>query len=397
MKQENLGAVHTHTHTHTHRYSINEKNGITLIALVVTIIVLLILAGVSINMITGDDGIASQASNASEKTRGGKIKEQVALILGENQLANYQGDELITKEEAIEKLVEQDLLTEAEVAKLDNLDEITVGGITIDFSGLKDDGFDYLGRKYLLGSLAYTIFSKGSDMILYDHEDNIIGQIPAACMTYNAKLVTISGTGDYDGNYRFSEDDHYVYIINGTEDILCGIEDGYCLHYYEGEYNYVNCDFSDVENVKISCRWCGSKDFQCKYINGVMYAYNIVLGVNSSDVIDSMYEPTMNGWSATIWDKTLETINFENQIDGIDLLEITTPQDITDNTAPLVKSVTLPNKVKNISYLFFHNCTSLEKIIFDGTIEEWNELKDNSNISDDKLTKVICTDGEITY
>ena len=77
MKQENLGAVHTHTHTHTHRYSINEKNGITLIALVVTIIVLLILAGVSINMITGDDGIAIQASSASEKTRAGEVSEQI--------------------------------------------------------------------------------------------------------------------------------------------------------------------------------------------------------------------------------------------------------------------------------------------------------------------------------
>ena len=41
----------------------NQK-GITLIALVITIIVLLILAGVSISMISGDDGIATQAVRA---------------------------------------------------------------------------------------------------------------------------------------------------------------------------------------------------------------------------------------------------------------------------------------------------------------------------------------------
>ena len=35
----------------------NKQKGITLIALVVTIIVLLILAGVSISMLTGDNGI----------------------------------------------------------------------------------------------------------------------------------------------------------------------------------------------------------------------------------------------------------------------------------------------------------------------------------------------------
>ena len=47
-----------------------EKNrGITLIALVVTIIVLLILAGVSISMLTGQNGILNRASEAKEKTK----------------------------------------------------------------------------------------------------------------------------------------------------------------------------------------------------------------------------------------------------------------------------------------------------------------------------------------
>lgn len=49
------------------------KNGITLIALVITIIVLLILAGVSIAMLTGDNGILTQAQNAKEQT--GKTSE----------------------------------------------------------------------------------------------------------------------------------------------------------------------------------------------------------------------------------------------------------------------------------------------------------------------------------
>ena len=44
------------------------NNGITLIALVVTIIVLLILAGVSISMLTGKNGILNRAVEAKEKT-----------------------------------------------------------------------------------------------------------------------------------------------------------------------------------------------------------------------------------------------------------------------------------------------------------------------------------------
>ncbi len=45
----------------------NKNNGITLIALVVTIIVLLILAGISISMLTGQNGILNRASEAKEK------------------------------------------------------------------------------------------------------------------------------------------------------------------------------------------------------------------------------------------------------------------------------------------------------------------------------------------
>ena len=58
----------------------NQK-GITLIALVITIIVLLILAGVSIAMLTGQNGILTQAQNASEATIKGEAEEAVKLAL----------------------------------------------------------------------------------------------------------------------------------------------------------------------------------------------------------------------------------------------------------------------------------------------------------------------------
>ena len=53
-----------------------KQRGITLIALVITIIVLLILAGVSIAMLTGNNGILSQAQKASEETKIAEEKEQ---------------------------------------------------------------------------------------------------------------------------------------------------------------------------------------------------------------------------------------------------------------------------------------------------------------------------------
>lgn len=55
------------------------NKGITLIALVVTIIVLLILAAVSIAMLTGNNGILTRASESSYTNTLGAAKDEVAL------------------------------------------------------------------------------------------------------------------------------------------------------------------------------------------------------------------------------------------------------------------------------------------------------------------------------
>ena len=53
------------------------NKGITLIALVITIIVLLILAGVSIAMLTGNNGILTQANTAKSDTAKARATEDV--------------------------------------------------------------------------------------------------------------------------------------------------------------------------------------------------------------------------------------------------------------------------------------------------------------------------------
>ena len=59
------------------RKSKKQNKGITLIALVITIIVLLILAGVTIATLTGDNGILTQANNAKKKTTEAETIERV--------------------------------------------------------------------------------------------------------------------------------------------------------------------------------------------------------------------------------------------------------------------------------------------------------------------------------
>ena len=66
-----------------------KQRGITLIALVITIIVLLILAGVSIAMLTGQNGILTQAQNAKKQTEIASAKEQAQM-----DILAWQSDQL---------------------------------------------------------------------------------------------------------------------------------------------------------------------------------------------------------------------------------------------------------------------------------------------------------------
>ena len=65
---------------------LKQVKGITLIALVITIIVLLILAGVSIAMLTGQNGILTQANNAKVQQSHGSVREGIELAYNEYQI-----------------------------------------------------------------------------------------------------------------------------------------------------------------------------------------------------------------------------------------------------------------------------------------------------------------------
>ncbi len=58
-----------------------EQKGITLIALVITIIVLLILAGVSIAMLTGENGILTKATTSKTETEKAEVAERINMEL----------------------------------------------------------------------------------------------------------------------------------------------------------------------------------------------------------------------------------------------------------------------------------------------------------------------------
>ena len=109
------------------------RKGITLIALVITIIVLLILAGISIASLTGENGILKQAETAQEETKKAQYQEILELI-GEEIRPNQILEKLSTKEfmdlyeEKIQEEIEKENLLKG--ATKQRKDDTTIWVIT---------------------------------------------------------------------------------------------------------------------------------------------------------------------------------------------------------------------------------------------------------------------------
>lgn len=66
-----------------------KQSGITLVALVITIIVLLILAGITITLVMGDNGLIAKAQLAKQKQSEAIVNEQATLAQLSNQTESY--------------------------------------------------------------------------------------------------------------------------------------------------------------------------------------------------------------------------------------------------------------------------------------------------------------------
>ena len=142
--------------------NMKSKKGITLISLVVTIIVLLILAGISIGMLSGDNGILGQAGNAKTQTDIAGEKEIIDLAVVHAMGKSKYGD--ITKENLDNEL-------NSNIGSTNYTSKLVDGGIEVTFTNSE--------RTYIV-----------------DSDGNVERKTPSIEIT-EAKVVTNSnGTGE---------------------------------------------------------------------------------------------------------------------------------------------------------------------------------------------------------
>lgn len=164
--------------------NINNTHAITLIALVITIILLLILAGVVINLTLGENGILNKAEQAGEQYQISEILEK--LELEKVDLYAGKNGEVPSVGEYIDHLINKGIITIADVEDIDN-----------DTKNIIVDGYLFVVEKEASGNIKITYQGKATK------EPRIakIQVIGTTIDSISVKVITANVNG---GTYKYS-------------------------------------------------------------------------------------------------------------------------------------------------------------------------------------------------
>ena len=129
----------------THTNILKKEKGITLIALVVTIVILLVLAGVSINLVFENNGIITKSKEARIVTRADNAEDEVELWKNNNYIAKNSNGSSESENDMLQRLIDKKLVYEDEIDRNNEIitikredgtivKEINYGGVVIHIS-----------------------------------------------------------------------------------------------------------------------------------------------------------------------------------------------------------------------------------------------------------------------
>ena len=113
--------------------NLKNKNAITLIALVVTIVVLLILAGVTISLLLDENGIIAKSKDARNANRAGAIKEEITLWKADKFAADNGAGSHESMDDFLARLKTRGLISDEDIATIKDTKKLQVGKETIVF------------------------------------------------------------------------------------------------------------------------------------------------------------------------------------------------------------------------------------------------------------------------
>ena len=165
----------------------NER-GVTLIALVVTIVVLLILAGTAIAMLSGDDGIMTNAQRAQAANTEGEVREKIKLAYS-----------ALKTEIDVNSAVDTAYNAQTEVADLFQLVLDEMGLTTADVSANITAKSGYIVT-YAASGETPTGGSAAVPTIYFEYRDNKFGGSEASNVGSDNKINNATNTGTQEIN-----------------------------------------------------------------------------------------------------------------------------------------------------------------------------------------------------
>ena len=323
-----------------------KQKGITLIALVITIIVLLILAGVSIAMLTGDNGILMQASDSKIETAVGTVKEQLKLLQGEKII---QGEkvtpEILLAEGKVRRTVqlgENDKYYMCYALKENSIEGMQGLGKGI-LTNLKDVFLidDELNVKYI-ASNGKEFGDEIKEKILEDETE-----IKFVSKAFSEYISKISGITESEMKFKWMKNQTHLSLynmdLNNLEDLiffpnLTSIEMGNMnLESFSGIENCSKLKMFQIVDIKAKDYGALSllKKLETVYVQGPVNLIDIVNNIKELESLQNL----------SIYSAQLENFDLLRELKSIDTLT-------TLNLGV--------NKIKDINFLKdFKNLTSL--------------------------------------
>ena len=212
------------------KQKLKESKGITLIALVITIIVLLILAGVAIATLTGENGILTQANKGKIKSNIAELKESIELQR-QAMIIENEGKDNKTASEFIDYLVKKEILEEDRLTFKKNSEYQLIPNGYIK-SG--DDVVEKVNLTSYISSQEDTILNTQRTFNCYDGDIMGIVNVTVSGQPFTALHINAREAPE---GYKFA------YWINMNGDIVS----------YDSEFKW-KC--KDIKTIPISENFC---------------------------------------------------------------------------------------------------------------------------------------------
>ena len=347
------------------KYKIEKRGGITLIALVITIIVLLILAAISIAMLTGDNSILKRAVDAKERTERAEIIENAKMdILG--KISEKNGANL-TEEEIEEVLIKYGvLLNNNEASIFEKKLKTTKGNYDIlvkeiyegDLAPELDTGYglyDYETGKLkkswskLLKEGVIRVNENGELLTQYANYKNDSSEILDGKLVISDDVLSL-------GNYSFAMCSRLKQVVlsNSINNI--------------GQSAFYNCDELISLNIPNSVTNVGAYAFQnCKRIVNITIPYGMdninngtFMNCHSLTSISIPNSVTMIGESAFY--------------ECISLIDFSIPENVMSigkdafYRCESITNIVIPKSVTSIGDNAFSNMYKLESLTIEGKV-----------------------------